>query len=465
LLLLRARCLALGRSCAGQVASFGFAAAFSGTWFALWVRLQVQMRREGFLGPFVEPEARRRRDGGMWEQLGWFSGLVCAGSVAGAVAWSAFMTGSALAYDDDPDLNARQGYAHQASSARWNAVFYILYPVEFLCVIMAKVILLGRLSNHASHNYNSQPWHRDDGVAACHCIGEYALEKLHRAISKAVALASVAGVLALVVAAAYDAKAAGVYDQAAAACDAQGNDTDSSIALANYAVTLNYGVKKVSDAVGVQAVLEAIVLVVMCAAYMVFIPVCVSMFGRAERRLIRILGQIEYKLDHSVVLLPAEYNPQATDGSAAGAEIRMRCDKGKELLRMTLAEATGQRRRFVAACAILLVTFFLRAFYDLLYASTFFASHHENPLCGPCDPCQSDRFLISMWLNYTPELQAVFVGLSSPLPLVVSLWLMMTKEDRKRLVFPAANEHAQPLLEQNMVEASRRNMSIDLLST
>ena len=156
---------------------------------------------------------------------------MCAGSVAGAVAWGAYMPKLAFYYEAfAPDVTAQQFYALVASSNRWAAVYLIVYPVEFLCLIMAKVMLLGRLSNHASHNYNSQEWHRDDGVGACHCIGEYALEKLHRAISKAVALASVAGVLAMVVSAVYVVKAAGVYDQAAAACDAASSDANSSLA-------------------------------------------------------------------------------------------------------------------------------------------------------------------------------------------------------------------------------------------
>ena len=97
---------------------------------------------------------------------------------------------------------------------------------------------------------------------------------------------------------------------------------------------------------------------------------------------------------------------------------------------------------------------------------------------------------IAIWLNLTPEFQAIVVALSSPLPLVVSLWLMMTKEDRMLLVLlvfpatnenanllpdqnrqmvplqpvdPAADEHAQTLVERNMVLASRQNMAIDLL--
>ena len=448
-------------SCAVQVASCGFAAAFSGMWFALWVRLQVRMRREGFLGPLVDPEATRRRDGGMWVQLGWFSGLMCAGGVAGAVAWGAIMQARGFQYESTAQGVTRfQFYALSVSSHRWEAVYLIFYPVEFLCLITAKLILLGRLSNHASHHYNSQAWHMDDRVGACDCIGEYALEKLHRVISAAVVVCSVVCMLAFFVADAYKIKAVGLFDQAAAACDAQGNDTSLSKDLRKHA---SNALDVEETIASVQYVLEAVVLVVMSAAYMVFIPVCVAMFGRVERRLIRVLGQIEYKLDDSIVFLPAEYNPQAADGAVADTEIRMRCDKGKELLRTTLTEAIGQRRRFVAACAIVLVTFFLRASFDFLHAYSAFNDPY-NPACGICDPCQTDATLINVWLIYTPEFQSIVVALSSPLPLVISLWLMMTKEDRMQLVFSGADDHTLPLLdEQIKVIAARQNMAIDLL--
>jgi hypothetical protein len=132
-----------------------------------------------------------------------------------------------------------------------------------------------------------------------------------------------------------------------------------------------------------------------------------------------------------------------------------------------LAAATAQRQRFVGACSIVLLTFLLRASFDLLnaYANV---NIQRNLLCGFCDPCQSDQWLINNWLQYTPEFQSIVVALSSPLPLVVSLWLMMTKEDRMLLVlleFPAANENANLLPEQTQhrVLASRQNMAIDLL--
>ena len=87
----------------------------------------------------------------MWPQLGWFSGLVCVGSVAGAVAWGAYMQTTSLSFEGNvPGLNAQQRYSQFASSFRWLAAFFTLYPVELLCFIIAKLIMLGRLTNNAA---------------------------------------------------------------------------------------------------------------------------------------------------------------------------------------------------------------------------------------------------------------------------------------------------------------------------
>ena len=138
----------------------------------------------------------------------------------------------------------------------------------------------------------------------------------------------------------------------------------------------------------------------------------------------------------------------------------MRCDKALELMRMTLAVATAQRRRFVAACGVVLITFILRASFDLLKAYDSFNTS-ENPDCDICDPCQPDAFLIRIWLSYTPEFQAIVVNLSSSLPLVVSLWLMMTKEERAQLLSTQSRTDRDEL-EMRSAEA-RQHMAIDLL--
>ena len=394
----------------------------------------------------------------MWGRLGWFSGLVCASGVAGAIAWGTYMQSNSFYYEAyAPGVTDQQNFAQLASHSRWYAVFLAHYPVDFLCLIISTLMLLRRLSNHASHSYfNSQDRDMDDKVDVCDCIGEYALEKLHRVIDAVVVVCSVVGMLAMDVAAAYIVQEAGLYDQAAAACDAQGKSTDKSTALITDASVRNTTAR---TAASVQAVLEAVVLVIMSTAYMVFMPVCVATFGRAERRLIGHLSEIEHKADNVPVFLPAEFS-RGQGSSSGGRKVQMRCDKALELMRMTLAVATAQRRRFVAACGVVLITFILRASFDLLKAYDSFNTS-ENPDCDICDPCQPDAFLIRIWLSYTPEFQAIVVNLSSSLPLVVSLWLMMTKEERAQLLSTQSRTNPDEL-ERRSAEV-RQLMAIDLL--
>ena len=118
-----------------QVVSFALSAVYSCLWFTRWARDSVKNR--------------------MWPQLGWFSGLVCVGSVAGAVAWGANAESYSLVYQaETPGLNEllsrRQSYALLSSQTRWYAAFVTLYGLEFLCFIVPKLIMLGRLTNNAA---------------------------------------------------------------------------------------------------------------------------------------------------------------------------------------------------------------------------------------------------------------------------------------------------------------------------
>jgi hypothetical protein len=47
-----------------------------------------------------------------------------------------------------------------------------------------------------------------------------------------------------------------------------------------------------------------------------------------------------------------------------------------------------------------------------------------NLTCAICDPCQTEQYLIRTYLIYTPEFWPLVVVFSSPLPLVLSLWLI-----------------------------------------
>jgi hypothetical protein len=164
-------------------------------------------------------------------------------------------------------------------------------------------------------------------LIGCGGIGEYALEKLHRVIAAAVVVCSVAGILSMYVAAAYTVQGADLYDQASAACDAQGNNTDVSTALFDDTDGI---ISAGLTAASVQAVLEAVLLVIMSAAYMVFIPVSVAIFGRSERMLSRYLSEIEYKADNVPVFLPAEFS-SGQASAASGRKVRCGATRRKIL--------------------------------------------------------------------------------------------------------------------------------------
>ena len=340
-----------------QVVCFALSAVYSGVWFTRWARESVEKR--------------------MWEQLGWFSGLVCVGSVVGAVAWGAVLQANALGSESNvAGVNARQGYALAASSYRWEVAFLALYPVEFLCLIAPKLMMLARLTSNAERNLHmiAQEQLHSDGVKVRARASVLAL--VQRAAAAAVVLCGVGGLVALDVAAAYQFQAASVFDQAAAACDEQGNDTVTSLALNTQANNLN---TTSNTAASVQSVFEAITLVLISTAYLLLVPLSVAMIRRAKR-----------VAAHALLAAAARPSAGGRRESAAAAVV----DE-------TMQAAAQQRRRLVVACAVVLVTFPCRAAYDLLTAYSNF-SGAVNTACGFCDSCQSDRFLISTWLSYTP---------------------------------------------------------------
>ena len=208
-------------------------------------------------------------------------------------------------------------------------------------------------------------------------------------------------------------------------------------------------------------IFSAVVLVIMSAAYLVFIPVCVSIFRRAERRLGRDLGEIEHKADNVPVLVPAEYN-SSDIRAAAGKKVRMRSGKAKEVMGLTLAAAIAQRRRFVAACGVVLITFILRASLDLLRAYAL-SDGLQNPDCHTCGPCQTEAAQVRTWFDFTPEFEPIVVTLSSPLPLVISLWLMVTKEERAQLMSRGDRDELCLDEAKRGSEGLRQRMAIDLL--
>ena len=141
----------------------------------------------------MEEEHRPR----VWVLYGWFSELMCAGSVFGAVTWAFWM--QALVADFTaftPGLSNAQIFSLGALAEYWVAAFYVPYAIEFLCLSVAKLLVLHRMADFAVP--------KGDGLSRRLAVGG-------RVVMAAVVVGNVAGLCANVAAAVY-AKQAGDFN-------------------------------------------------------------------------------------------------------------------------------------------------------------------------------------------------------------------------------------------------------------
>jgi hypothetical protein len=142
----------------------------------------------------------------------------------------------------------------------------------------------------------------------------------------------------------------------------------------------------------------------------------------------------------------------------------------RRYLRDIEAAAALQRRRF-ALCPVLVTAAFVALAFRAVFAASFFFISKFNPACGECESCQQVGFLMSVWYNrnFFPDGFPLLLSLSSTLPLVFSLWLMTTPEDRELLLHPHRFRSERISLQPIQAErdgsqyAERLRLGIDLL--
>ena len=338
----------------------------------------------------------------MWPLLGLFSGLMCVGSVAGIVTWAANMQRNTLSLDSmSPSITRRDTYALYAQINRWLAVLFTFYPVEFLFLVAPKLMLLGRLANNAIRCNRAHIRGTSGFIGGW--VSTRVLLTLFRVMFAAVLLCGVAVVCAYYVDAGYVVQQMGAQDKAAAACDAQGGDTISSLALFS---TFNHSSSIAKSAFSAESGSEAIALLLVSFAYVFFVSVSVTIFR-----------QTESVAAHALMSLSARVDVNTSQAGAVAA-----------IVDDTMHAAAEQRRRLVSSCIVVLLSFPIRATFAVLNVYSIDPLH--NPACGNCEPCQSDQYLIRQWIVQTPEFQPIVVALSSPLPLTLSLWLITSAHAR-----------------------------------
>jgi hypothetical protein len=306
--------------------------------------------------------ARHGASDKMWPLLGWFSGLMCVGSVAGCVAWGAATQSNALYWECyEPGITRVHYYTLASSYQKWLTVFYIFNGLEFICLIIPKLFLLGRLGSNALRSMRDEV--PEMSAVRTAWRGGRALPMLYKVFAAAVVLCSAVGMAAYAAGGAYNIQISAHDTAAAAACDPLGNDTNSSKAFsaaADDAIDHRY------DCLAVQSVAEATALLLISSTYLLLVMLSVAIFRQAEKVAARALlsGQLK--------------------GTQAATTV---------IVDDSLRAAAEQRRRLTFACIVVLVTFPCRAAFDLLQAYCTYNVQYNGLCPSPCGACQSNQYV------------------------------------------------------------------------
>ena len=297
----------------------------------------------------------------VWLLYGWFSGLQHLGSVCGAVAWGAWMQFRVDIYISGAATDRSVKISTFAQSQYWRAAFFVTYALEFLCLSVAKLLVLDRMADFAAA--------KGDDLSRRLAFGG-------RGVMAAVVVGHVVGLCGNVAAAVYFKESGDLYSAAAAALAT--NSTDTGNHFFNLAIQKN---QLASAAASVQQFCEVAVLLIIILAFAI-----VGISG--ARRVNSALRDMN---------------------DAQGATVRK--------LRLQIVGTTA----FVFVTFLLRAVFsIMNALADALQNNSATCPSHFI-----CDPtCYNLHALMQNWLQFTPEFQLIIELISSPLALLVALWGM-----------------------------------------
>jgi hypothetical protein len=332
-----------------------------------------------------------------------------------------------------PGISARRKYELQASSQQFFMAFEMFYPLVLLCFTQAMILVLLRVSDHASHSYyNNARDFEDDGHRTfdCRdCVGQYALYNAVRLMRRFSILLCALNIIVRVVLVGFRGEIARKLYEVAAACDANGEDTVESRAIFNQ--QLQRAMSMTDICLSVALVLEAATLVLIACGFCLFFPAIIVMFRRIQAMLDALLQQMALRSDLGTVLLPFEFADYESDGSPT--QLEMPIIEARAFLRRIKLAAAAQSRRFLLCLIIILVFTIVLSSDAVFFASIVGSSNTCSEICGACE---SAFIIMKQWYINTPEIFPVVSSFAMTFPMVLSLWLMTTTQDRELLISP-----------------------------
>lgn len=321
-----------------------------------------------------------------WPLYGWFTGLSCVGSIAGASAYSCWMAYCYFLYRSrlleaiqNPTLVELQLLSElRVDRYRFIAAFHVLFPLELAFVTVSKLFVLHRMQQFSLSGPRTGRW------------------ELSGRVFLAIVIAfNLIGVVSNISASIFFSRASGFDGEAAAAFAA--NNTAAGSGFERKSVeTVPIGLRTAA----IQGILECLVLVMIIAAFLVVGLKSHRIIGSALRTLFT-AGQ------------------RLQDAATAAG------DHGRQLIAQATLQGKMLQRKVVGTIVFLFLTILVRSAFRVLFSfATFFQNSSDSCAVSECDACKNVYSHILYWLLYTPMLQQGVVLIASPVALLVAFWGM-----------------------------------------
>ena len=326
-----------------------------------------------YLWQRIAEEDRRR----VWRLYGWFSGLMACGSCFGAATWVVRMMQFSYSIKSLRSSDVIEQYSMLALSYSYRPSFTVTYAIEFLCLSVAKLLVLDRMSDFAVPESDSL---RKRVLIAWWCV------------LVGVVLGNSIGLLSNIVAAVFYQKAANAISTASSYYNA------GNISIGNdYYQLHREELQRAFSISSAQAFCEVAVLLLI-----------VSAFAAAG-----VLSALRISSSLREVRLPS-----SSEAVVSGRKLRL---------------------QVVLTTTVVFFAFVLRSVFSTMYAVAYELQNSGNSencdvgLSFCDDQCYNVYTHILQWMSLTPEFQLMVVLLSSPVALLVALW-GMTSELALRLM-------------------------------
>ena len=372
-------------------------------------------------------------------RYGLFTALSCAGSITGAIAYSARIGHlyGVYAYRDIElrgnlsPTQFQQVYALRAQELRFCAAHFASHPLESGVVIIAQLLVLHRMQKFALTN----------------SLRERAWLLAARLLLAAVIFGVLVGVVSNIVAAVFYSQAAHLSSEASSAYATNSSSAGAAMfqqAQGRMSLAVRFARRQLCSrapvlilnrlpvlilllcrTASIQRFTEMAILLMIVAAFLIvgvyslrIIASAIRTLMTAEQKLVEISSNANGNGDRHIPvhMSPLNHNPDPS---------RHNIENSLALVAKASQQGIDMQHKVAFTFVWIFLTILTRAVFIVFYGTVMAGQDFDNA-CSPdqCNPCKNVFAHMNFWILYTPSLQHTVMLVVSPLSLLVALWGM-----------------------------------------